>query len=296
MWTRSTFTPKRGPRALSALTVAVCVITAGAAAQSPGQLNDMLERVAQRVQDYYERAQSIVCIETVRLQPLRGDFMPDGPGRSLEYDLRVSWDSSGEDGAPPEAQVIRELRAVNGRRPRPNAEPGCFDPKPLTPEPLAMLLPRHREEYAFRWAGLGKAKDRRAVMLDYKSLAKGPIEGTWKGDCVSISLPGHTKGRVWIDQATNEILRLDEWLTGWVDYNVPNEHWRWNGPQTWVIERADSSIHYRSVAFHDPDETILLPESIESVQFIRGGGTPGLRMTQVFSQYRRFLTSGRIVK
>ena len=101
------------------------------------------------------------------------------------------------------------------------------------------------------------------MMVDYSARTAGAIEGKWKGDCVSIDAPGRTKGRIWIDETTHDVLRLDEQLTGQFEYRVPREHWGFDGPQTWVIERADSSIRYRPVAFRDPDETVLLPESIE---------------------------------
>ena len=131
-------------------------------------------------------------------------------------------------------------------------------------------------------------------MLNYKSRAPGPIDAKWKGDCVSIDAPGRTKGRIWIDETTHDVLRLDEQLTGQFEYRIPREHWGFNGPQTWVIERADSSIRYRPVEFRDPDETVLLPESIEVLTVFRGAQS--YRIAQTFSGYKRFITGGRIVK
>jgi hypothetical protein len=49
------------------------------------------------------------------------------------------------------------------------------------------------------------------------------------------------------------------------------------------------------VAFSDPDEVVLLPESIETVTVIRNG-LQSMRRSQIFSDYRRFLTGSRIVK
>jgi hypothetical protein len=40
---------------------------------------------------------------------------------------------------------------------------------------------------------------------------------------------------------------------------------------------------------------MLLPESIETLMVMRGG-LESLRSRQTFSDYRRFLTAGRIVK
>ena len=71
---------------------------------------------------------------------------------------------------------------------------------------------------------------------------------------------------------------------------------RIGGPDYFAVERLDSSIRYRSVVFHDPDETVWLPESIESLTVISGGGHVGNRTLQKFSDYRRFITAGRIVR
>jgi hypothetical protein len=50
------------------------------------------------------------------------------------------------------------------------------------------------------------------------------------------------------------------------------------------------------VTFRDPDETLMVPASIESLTIVRNAGVPRLRTTQTFSNYRRFVTGGRIVK
>jgi hypothetical protein len=62
------------------------------------------------------------------------------------------------------------------------------------------------------------------------------------------------------------------------------------------VERADSSTVYRPITFHDPEETVILPASIISVQVMRNAGTPRLRTYQTFSKYRRFVTDARIVQ
>jgi hypothetical protein len=281
-------------RVLGASLVALGALAVGVAAQSPGDLASTLARVGDRVRQYYGRAQSIMCIELVRVQPLRSDLTPDGFGRVLEYELRIDWDASEDADGPPEAKVIRELRKVNGRPPRPKDKEGCLDPKSGALEPLAILLPRHREEYTFSWKGVGLLKDRRTMMVDYRSRKPGAIEGTWKEDCVSIDAPGRSKGRIWVDEVTHDVLRLDEQLTGQYEYRVPREHEKFSGPQTWTIERADSSIRYRSVAFHDPEEIVVLPESIEILTVFRGAQS--YRISQSFSDYKRFITAGRVVK
>ena len=49
-------------------------------------------------------------------------------------------------------------------------------------------------------------------------------------------------------------------------------------------------------AFTDPDETLMLPSRIESVVIVRNSGSPRLRITQSFSDYRRFVTESRLVR
>ena len=90
------------------------------------------------------------------------------------------------------------------------------------------------------------------------------------------------------------MLRLDEQLTTQFEYRVPRERWGFAGPMVWVVERADSSVRYRPVAFHDPEETVLLPDTIESLTVFRNAQS--YRISQTFSGYKRFITAGRIVK
>jgi hypothetical protein len=65
-------------------------------------------------------------------------------------------------------------------------------------------------------------------------------------------------------------------------------------PQWVTLERNDQTIRYKPVTFSNPDEVMLLPESIESLVVTRGG-LQSTRRSQRFSDYRRFLTGGRIV-
>jgi hypothetical protein len=81
-----------------------------------------------------------------------------------------------------------------------------------------------------------------------------------------------------------------------VDIAVPREQQRTGGPAHMTIERADSSIRYRRVLFTDPDETLLLPSTIETVTIVRNSGSPRVRISQTFDNYRRFVTGSRIVQ
>ncbi len=276
--------------------VAFAVWAAGAGAQAPQDLAATLARVGERVEEYYRRAQSIVCLETVSVQSLGHDLAANDHGRTLEYELRVSWEGSPDDNTPPAASVLRQLLKIDGRPPKPGSEPKCMDPPTVAPERLAMMLRGRRDEYLFSAAGMGRVKDRRALRLDYKSRAIGKAEVRWHGDCFTVELPGRSRGRVWVDVATNDVLRLDEALTGRFNYTLPPEHRVIGMPSAVEIQRADSSVRYRPVTFINPDETVLLPDRIDSLQIVEGAGIPRVRITQTFSNYRRFVTDARVVR
>jgi hypothetical protein len=233
--------------------------------------------------------------EQVWIQPLRADMTPLDVPRRLTFELRVEWDPGrAGPGGSPVPNVLRQPVRVNGRLPA-GGDEGCLDPKPVSPEPLAMLLPARLGESEFTPAGTARIDGRAALVIDYRGLASLPEEITWTDECVTLNLPGRSRGRIWIDAETYDVLRLDDGLVGTFSFEVPREHVRRGAARSMVVERADSTIRYRRVAFTDPDETLLLPASIESVTVIRGGSTQRTRITQRFSDYRRFLTEGRVV-
>ena len=267
----------------------VATVAALGQAATPASL---IVRVGEYVEQYYSRAQSILAVEEVTVQPLARDLGFDGFARRLVYEIRVEWDPE----AAETANVVRQLMTVNGRPPRAGDEPRCTDPRGISPEPLAALLPRQRGKYLFHPIGDGSVEGRRAAMFEYRSVRAEPPQVQWKDDCASIELPGRTRGRVWADPDTAEILRFDEQLTGMVDIPVPATQQRRGASTYMTVERADMSILYQRVPFVDPDETLMLPSRIESLVVVRNSGSPRLRITQAFSGYRRFVTASRIVR
>lgn len=274
------------------LTFDLCLLTSSAAsAQAP----TMLARIGDYVEQYYARAQSILALESVRLQPLTRDFGFDGFARRLDYELRLEWDPAASgDGSP--ARIVRTLVAINGRPPRAGEEPRCIDPRGVSPEPLAFLLAERRGTFIFHPGPLGTVDGRPTVVYDYRSVRAEAPRVEWRDDCASIDLPGRTRGRLWADADTGAIVRLDEHLIGMVDIPVPFE-WQRRGSSAYMtVERADMSIRYRPVTFTDPDETLMLPATVETVVVVRNSGSPRLRITQDYTDYRRFVTAGRIVR
>jgi len=282
---------------LLAFAAALTPFVALEAQSAKPDLTALLVRVGSAVERYYARAQSIICLETVRIQSLGYDLTPDASmGRQLTYELRVAW-AEAENGKASEAVVQRELVKIGGRAPRPKDKPECFDPTAVSPDTLSMLLPANQSDYTFTAAGQSRFKGRDALLIDYKPKEKGPIEvkaAEDREDCFSIEMPGYFRGRIWIDAANDEVLRLDEHLSGFVNITLPANRKRSIDPQPVVFERADSSIVFGPITFTDPDETLTLPVSVDYLQVARNSGAR-FRKTQRFTNYRRFITGGRIV-
>jgi hypothetical protein len=285
------------------LLVAMCAGWVSAAPQASPDIEALMTHVGTRVADFYRRAQSVICVERSTVQPIQSNWAPDGFARTVESELRVeSEDADGE--TLPEAKVIRDIRRVNGRAPREQDQKdrnGCTDPNPLSPEPLAFLLPGHRDQYRFTSVRDGREKNHVALVIDFVSAnrtSRPELIEDERGhdDCFDWSGPLATRGRVWVDAQTHDVLRVDRRLDGPVDVRVPWRLQRRYHFAPWVVlERDDVSMRYNAVTFSEPDDVMLLPESIESLTVVRGG-LQSIRRTETFSSYRRFLTSGRVVK
>jgi hypothetical protein len=289
------------PAAL-ALTLATALATSPAAlAQAQPGVDDLLTRVSERVAEFYTRAKNVICIETSRVQDIGADSSTHGFIRTVESELRVEADG-GE--APGEAAVVRKILKVNGRAPGERDKKdrsGCTDPNPLSSEPLAFLLPARRVEYQFKNAGMAKDRNRPVLLIDFVSASRrnNPqlIEDPGGHDnCFDWT--GHiaARGRIWVDADTHDVVRVERGLRGPVDVKVPvliQVKYRLD-PYV-VIVREDVTMRYRTIAFSDPDEVLLLPESIESLIVVRGG-LQSSRRSQTFSGYRRFVAEGKVLE
>jgi len=293
--------PREGFRRLLVASVLAAsgwtVSTAGST--SPPNLPSLVAGVGDRLSDYYRHAQQLVCLERSTVIPIDSGWRLDGFARTVESELRLDIDDVA---VVREPRVTREIRRVNGREPRERDRTnraGCTDPTPLSPEPLAFLLPEHRDEYVFTAARDVTERNRAAFAIDFSSVKrKGHPEliedEGGHDDCFDWKGPVAITGRVWVDAATFDVLRLERRVTGPTDVRVPMPLQRRYQFNPWLtLDRDDLTLRYKEVTFTDPDETVLLPESIESLTVFRGG-LQSMRRTQVFSDYRRFLTAGRI--
>ena len=277
--------------ALIVTTLAGALATAG---EAPVDLPGLLARVGERVQAFYDRAQSIVCAETISFEFLDSNLSRDPRNRRLTYDLRMSWDKSA-DGPDPEGTALRTLKTVNGRPPKAGDEPKCLDPKPTAVDTLSFWLPHHQKEYIFTYKGIGKAGDgHTAVMIDYVPVSKDKPKYVWTESCFSIDAPTRTRGRVWIDRFGGDVLRIDETLNGPLDVDVPKEERRRSGVDMLTLDRTDVTVRYKTVTFTEPNEIVLLPDELESMVVVRG--QPRQRTSHKYTAYQRFVTSGKLIQ
>ncbi len=282
--------------------LAGCLTVAMSAQKAPlPDLGQTLDGVAEYLQDYFARAQNIICDETVRVQALGADlFSLEAPPRTVRNELRISWEPV-EGGGISTPQVLRELISVNGRPPRirdrERDADRCFDQHAISPEILGSLfLPENRADYAYQIAGLGKSGGRPAVQIDIREVTTGPVQMNVDGVCSSFGKPGTLKWRAWIDVDSYAVLRLDQSLSRQYDVTIPANRKLGVQRREITVERSDETIVFKRVDFTEPDDTIMLPATREAVQVLRNSFSPRVRTSFTYRNYRRFMTSGRIVQ
>lgn len=289
-------------RARLASFAVVLALGATLSAEQQGSVDvaSVVERAAARVTEYFARAQAIVCLEKVSLQRLGAGFSADGPARQVESELRLTWEPTPEDPTPKEAKTLRNVIRVNGGTPRKKDYNNCTTPEQNAEEeqPLSILLPQQRAEYSFTAGGRTKIDGRDAIIIAFREVKKPKVDVSLVADsedCISFDIEGGMQGKIWIDAETHDVLRLDRILSGLIEIPLPAKVTRRGGTAFWTMERWDSSIRFKRVAFDDPQETLILPVSSTTLQVTRGSGTPRLRTSTQYLAYRRFLTGGRIL-
>jgi len=285
--------------------LAACALAVSAAVAVPAARTDdvvtVLDRATARVEDFFTRAQSLVCNETVRVQPLTYSLTSDGFGRTVESELRLSWNPGDDGEAVSEAQTLRQVLRVNGHPPRGKDKRNCTTPERHDTETqvLSILLAHQRGDYVWTLAGEAKIDGRQAVLIDYQEKKKLTLEVIVKEgdeDCLTFDIRGGDRGRLWIDRETSDVLRMDQRLSGQVSSRMPALLARRPNADThMVVERLDRSYRFRRLSFDNPAETMVLPVSASQLMVTQGNGGARQRVTTEYKNYRRFLTGGRIV-
>ena len=148
---------------------------------------------------------------------------------------------------------------------------------------------------------MSKDRNRPALLIDFASVNRRSnlelIEDPGgHDDCFDWTGPLASRGRIWVDAKSYDVLRIERSIGGPVDVRVPLPlQRRHNLDMRMTIMREDTTTRYRTVAFKDPDETLLLPESIDSISIVTGG-LQSTRRSQIYSDYKRFIGDSRVVE
>lgn len=270
--------------------VAVAWVTAGAAqapASSQGDLAVILGALAERTQQYYDRFISIICTETVQQQDLKLNLSPSGRPRVTVYELSVSRDQVSN--SETDFRVERTLLSVNGRAAKKNQMPGCTDPKTGTPEPLGFLLEKNQSRFRFSISktSVGGPEGTRAI--DFIQTPPDRVSVKWSGNCFDAE-GGGQEGRIWFNPETFDVLRVDARLSK--PFRVPVPPTIFGVQPSITVERSEVTLRLARVRFENPDEVVVLPESIDTLTVFRG--VPSLRTFQKLGNFRRFLSETTI--
>jgi hypothetical protein len=271
---------------LVALALAVIACVAETRAQPTADLGRILHGLAERTQQYYDRFISIICTETIHTQDLRSNLAPTGRPRTTVYELSVSRDPRGQ--GDDEFRVERTLQSVNGRTARKNQRAECTDPKTGTPEPLGFLLSSHQRHYRFFVAeSAGGPSGTEAI--DFIETPPERVRVTWQENCFEAEGGGH-QGRVWFDPDTYDVHQVDIRLAK--PFVVPIPYGLFGIRPAIRVEKSETTLRFARVEFQQPDESLMLPASIDTLHVLRG--VPSIRMRQQLTNYRRFLTKAEI--
>ena len=284
-----------GVAALAGL-LALAPLSVGAAseqgrlASAAADMTALMLRVGERVEQYYDRVTSVVCIETVSQQELRFNLKPQGKPRETVYELMVVRQPPAKGEAESHVQIERRIKSIDGRPARKYEPPGCTDPKPITVEPLTFLLPKYQPMYRFSRAdNVPASGPPGSVVVDFQQIRKDPIEVKWDGLCFD-ARGGGMDGRIWLEADTHDVLQLDIRLTE--AFRVPPPPGLMSEILPIRVERSEITIRFARVGFQDPAETLLLPESMMTLTVFRG--VPSMRTTQTFSGFKRFMSEAAI--
>ena len=148
---------------------------------------------------------------------------------------------------------------------------------------------------------MANERSRAALMIDFatvdrKSNPELIEDPNGHEDCFDWSGHMASRGRIWVDAGNYDVIRVDRSLRGPIDVRIPTLIQRRYHFDNWmVIVRDDVTIRYKTVAFSEPEEVMLLPESIDSFTVVRGG-LESTRRKQTFSDYKHFVTGGRVLQ
>jgi hypothetical protein len=112
----------------------------------------------------------------------------------------------------------RELKLRDGRPVAKSAQPPIPDATAFTTA-VTVLLREIRDKFTFSYTGTANLDGREALIIDYVPAIRRPPSATWEGSRFRFNF--ESKGRIWIDPASYDVLRLETHLLEPVEFQPP---------------------------------------------------------------------------
>lgn len=268
----------------------VIALAAPALGQTPDpDLATLMERVRGRVKQTYIDLQKFAWTDSVREEILKEDLSQKEKPRNSVYDLIIQLQppTPGDtNGVPFYIREQRDLKLVNGKPARKKDELARQSAGGVGSLLFLLLTGDRAADYIYSYAGQGDFEGRKALLVDITQPQKVEPRVIWNDRFLGIGyefrITGvqYNKGRIWIDAATYDVLRLTWWSN-------PFEFTRPNGKHKRRYS-METTARFGSMTFENPSQTLVVPESIEWISTLKGGKNPISRVLHSFGNYKRF--------
>ena len=263
------------------------------------KINEVMQRVSERVRKYYEDLFNVTSTEKVQRQNLKSDLSPDGKPKEMIYDFALFRKKDAKDNYENAVTEVRDLKSVDGKPAKKNDRPQCIDSKSAYTGLLRFLLPEGSRDYTFKLAGEENLEGRKVWIIEYDPIRKENPEIKWQGKCFSVSGIAK-KGKIWVDFSTYDVIQIRAEQAEPFQFKSPRVYrtgifLRLGPRRDLKFNRSDIVLRFKRVEFHGPDQSLILPDKVETFVVIEGAGVPAYKTSHVFSDYKRFIGEIRMV-
>jgi hypothetical protein len=267
------------------------------------QLNVLIKKIGERVKENLDSMFSVAFSESIRMQELKADMSAKGRQKHFFYESILTNRPASANAANYQPVFIRTLKSINGKpiKGQTSVEVSkCEEtnPQPTYEDPLAFLLPKNQSNYIFSYGGEANLEGRESIVLfvSEKPVSE-PLAVVEKDDCLFLSRPLQIKGKIWVDSKTYDVIQT-QWEQAENFSTVLPKKTVKKGiipllrpAVTLSYDKQDFTIRFRRVKFENPDQTLLLPYSSESVWITKGMKLEGMRTEIEYTRYRTFKTN-----
>ena len=289
-----------------------CLIVPTVAAQSAqpasstptGEYDDKLKNILRRVGESIERYEtglfSLAFTETLGREELDKKLLPKGRPKVYVFDDLILRQTLPDRREGTYAGGTRHVKTIDGK-PGKQLKEGpftCGEPNSSYGDQLSFLLPKFQGDKLFSYEGETEMRGRRMFLIGAFPRVRCEPEAVWKDKCFHIN--GEYRLKIWVDAENFDVLRLDAQLIEGVEFKSPRTvsvGFARVGPKHKLrLERSDLTYLFRRVEFKEPGQTLLLPESAESLTIIEGAGKPRIRVRQTYGDYRRYVSDVKVIE